>query len=728
MRSCRLLAMMMFAPSALLKGAAPDSVTTPPDGHPRTAYFSVGDNQDLLGLPLDSKVSIETAFDALHDGYQVERIWWRGAQQEIWGKNFVFRPENRLFDCIWKWWRYLAYEGVAANQLAVDAAHERKMPIWAIHNVTDCGAGPDVGYSGFPYAAEDRLRIAHPEYAPVNRWGTWRQGGPVEFAYPKARAAVIDYLVKDVVARGYNGLVLLTYAENYSQHYDDEFGFNEPIVAEFKRRYHIDIRKEDFDHTAWSRLRGEYFTQFLRELRVELGRRSRKLAVCVDGADAELPTKWSAHGGVHSSGLIHMDLATWAQEGLVDEICVWGPRDERAAALLHAMELCHGTSTVVSALRTRGWMPEGTPRVMFLGEDVESGFDYEHYIGQKDETIALAPGDKLEARDPVARRRFLTAVLKTRAMAGTEQLIDATRDADLYVRRLALRALAERGDPAAIQAVEAALRDPENSVRSRAAMGLGELAGARSFPALFDAAARDPSSFQLRIRAISEIAKKLLKEGRLSTTDKQPLIDRLHDASTEIREAALYALQVSGAPATPEVEQALEEIIQSDSSAWAREMAGVNLRSSFGATPRVVAVLEKAAQDHDDAVGMRAMAALALLGQHAAPGSELRQRILAESTEMFRRYGDDSTRSDKDWGWRVLGDALLGFGDEGRAILASLMSETGNRRLAENAWNVLYHPQGDKLYPMTLEQDCNAHAHHPFLNGGPEQRARNEEF
>jgi hypothetical protein len=687
----------------------------PADGHPRTVYFSVGDNQDLLWLPLDSQVSIETALDVLHDLYRVDRVWWRGGQEEIWGKEFVFRPENRLFDRLWRWWKFLAYEGVGTNRIAVKAARARHMPIWAVHNVTDCGSGPDVGYSGFPYAVEDRLRIEHPEYAPVNRWGTWRQGGPVEFAYPGARQGVVRYLVKHTVEGGYDGIVLLTYAENYSQRYADEFGFNEPIVTEFKRRYGVDIRSQPFDKNAWSRLRGEYFTQFLRELHASLAKHGRKIAVCVDGSDAELPTCWIAHGGVRTSGLVHMDVGRWARERLVEEVCVWAPRDDRAAALVRAMELCRGTPTVASALRTRGWMPAGTPRVMFLGHDLETGFDYEHYINQPDERVTLAPGDRLAARDPYARRRFLTAVLKKKATSATNDLTRAARDPDLYVRRLAVRALATTGDPAAEPVLQAALSDAEHSVRCQAVVALGELEGPRSLATLWEAAAREPVSFQLRFRAMSEVLHRLQAKGNLSAKDKQPIIARLRDPNPDVREAALYALQSIGAPASAEMETVLREVMQRDPSPYARELAIVNLRSSFGPKPEVVAAIRAATRDRDDATAVRAVAALALLGRHPSAGLDLRRQALAETTAMFRRYGDGCTRTDKDWGWRVAGEAIMGFGDEGTAVLSGLMADKLNRRLAELAWRVMYLRQGDQFYQTTEEDDRKAHARHPFL-------------
>ena len=56
-----------------LETAIQEMEAQPADGHPRTAYFSVGDNQDLFWLPFDSQLSIATAFDALAERYHTMR-------------------------------------------------------------------------------------------------------------------------------------------------------------------------------------------------------------------------------------------------------------------------------------------------------------------------------------------------------------------------------------------------------------------------------------------------------------------------------------------------------------------------------------------------------------------------------------------------------------------------------------------------------------------------------
>src|SRR5436305_11578509 len=80
-----------------------------PATNPQTIYFSVGDTQDLLWTPLDSKASIDAVFDVLHDKYKFHRVWCRGGQDETWGNQFELREHNRYYWRICQWWRDLHY-------------------------------------------------------------------------------------------------------------------------------------------------------------------------------------------------------------------------------------------------------------------------------------------------------------------------------------------------------------------------------------------------------------------------------------------------------------------------------------------------------------------------------------------------------------------------------------------------------------------------------------------
>ena len=144
-----------------------------------------------------------------------------------------------------------------------------------------------------PYQAEERVRIEHPEWIPCDRWGERRAPGPLEYAYPGARKQFVDRVLRHVAA--YDGVAFYTYVENYGYRYPEEFGFNEPIVSEFIRRYGVDIRTQKFDKQAWYRLRGEYVTQVLTELHAALSRKHKKLSIVVWADNPTAPMGWQKY-------------------------------------------------------------------------------------------------------------------------------------------------------------------------------------------------------------------------------------------------------------------------------------------------------------------------------------------------------------------------------------------------------------------------------------------------
>ena len=416
----------------------------PPDGNPRTVYFTVGDTQELFDFPpLDSRASIAMAFETLQQQWQVERIWWRGGQDEVWGKQFVIRPENRQFAKIWDWWRDLQYRTIGTNRIAVEEAHRRGMKIWLTYGLFDNGSQADAGYVGFPYAVEDKLRVDHPEWAPANRWGTWRQGGPIEFAYPEARQAMADYLTKYVVEGNYDGISFLTYAENFSQRYEDEFGYSAPIVEEFRKEYGVDIRREEFDRDAWRQMRGRHVTQFLRLLKKQLAAHGKQIAVCVHGQHPEKPMQWNVDGGVQTAGNFRWSVDDWLKGDVVDEIDLFTPASDAVIARLMAKIREQQSPVRLTVFRSRGNLPPKVPRVMFLGREIESGYDSEHWIDYPDEVLTPEPIDSLASQDVYAHRRVLTLALKAKQPLTPAQLSQAVSDPDMYVRRIALRTIAQ---------------------------------------------------------------------------------------------------------------------------------------------------------------------------------------------------------------------------------------------------------------------------------------------
>ena len=144
--------------------------------------------------------------------------------------------------------------------------------------------------------------------------------------------------------------------------------------------------------------------------------------------------------------------------------------------------------------------------------------------------------------------------------------------------------------------------------------------------------------------------------------------------------------------------------------------AMINPRSSFGATAELTKVLrEVMAGDSDHAVKARAAVTLATVRARAPP-SPTRKNVLADVARFFRQYGDGCRRTDREWGWRDVGNALLLFDQEGQAELATLMREADNRALSDRVWRILHLRQGDQFYPVTEEQDAAAHEFHPWLS------------
>jgi HEAT repeat protein len=87
------------------------------------------------------------------------------------------------------------------------------------------------------------------------------------------------------------------------------------------------------------------------------------------------------------------------------------------------------------------------------------------------DTLAAAARD----RDPYTRRAGIGGLRQLRDQRYTTLLIDLTRDSDDDVRYDAVGALGDTGGPGAVEALRAALDDPNGDVRQAAKWGLGDL-------------------------------------------------------------------------------------------------------------------------------------------------------------------------------------------------------------------------------------------------------------
>jgi len=126
---------------------------------------------------------------------------------------------------------------------------------------------------------------------------------------------LIDRWIGLLEGTRFDGLFLCFRSQSRPADHGDQFGFNDPVCADFRSRHGIDIRHDAFDLQTWRDLLGEYITMLLRELRHELKRRGledRRIAAGV------------ARGEILGPPLGNTTLhwRDWIRSGLVDQLIV----------------------------------------------------------------------------------------------------------------------------------------------------------------------------------------------------------------------------------------------------------------------------------------------------------------------------------------------------------------------------------------------------------------------
>lgn len=661
-------------------------------------YISTGDNHWLgQSLPIDSKASIEASFDLL-DRLGVKRVYWRGLEAATWVEGHTERPESCRYFEFWKWLRHL-YREVDPDRLAVQAARERGMEIWGVANLVDWGSQADTPpFKTFPFNSESRLRIEHPEWVPVDRYGILKQGGPIELAYPEARRALVDLHMKFMTRDGYDGMVFLTYAENHSMRFQDEFGFNEPIVKEFKKRHGIDIRYQDWTRSAsrfdWYGLRGEYVTQFLRELKAELDKTDQKLGFFLQPWRPHKPQPWNVPELMLTAGNIHFDLETWVRDGLVDNFIVYGNSHPQAQVrAIHNMRWLTRQTAVDVEILTSGpsvarWKPfqsEGVPTVVAWGDDAM-------YLDRS--FVPEQPMSSLQSDDPLLVMRALTQIVYGKSKAEVQAVAPLVRHPHLILRRLSLQALGKIGDPAAVPILENALFNPENSIRCMAALALRDNHRPESVDRMLEAMEKHGT------HPLAEIVQVTL--SRIRPVPREKLVGAYRNSdSVKVRRIAMRALQyMPDASLIPVWKDALDDEDRFTRWVAARGLAG--LRENDDA---VQLLLEAVEHQNPVAANQASVALGQMVERQDSAAVESRSAIREALTKRYSRFGDGYDGVDVDWGYRPVGIALLTLGKEGEDVLQSFINQPQNTRLAEMAWKSLYIRQRPDSFSEVTEKE-----------------------
>ncbi len=674
-------------------------------------YVSTGDNHFLgSSLPIDSPASIGATFDLFQNVNHARRIYWRGLEEACWVSTMQARPENLRYHSLWTWMQWL-YAHVNPDDLAVKAAHARGMEIWGVGTLWDWGSPADTPTFGdYPFPFESKLKLAHPEWAAMDKHGVRRQGGPIELAYPEARKALVDLHVQETLKAGYDGIIFLTYAENYSMRFQDEFGYSDPIIDDFKKLHRVDLRTEGFKRGAsredWLRLRGTYVTAYLRELHAALKAHGKKLGMIINGNDSHSSLPWNVPELTKTAGSQYMDVETWVREGLVDNLTVYG--NCSGAAQMKTTEdllfLCRQTGIEVSFMTSSPFAPgrqslydQKAACVLAVSDDaqhVARGFVPEQTL------------DALKGEDVWKRLKALDQVIEGKLTAPMEDLAPLVHSENLIERRMALQALGRSKALEVLAPIEPALLDEENGVRCAAALALGDLRSPHALHPLLESVEAHGSHMLVECAIIA-----LRKLNPLPANDLAEAVKTSKNAT--VRMVAMRALMpFATVEQMPVIRAAMNDADRF--TAYAATEAMGNIRKTNGNIFPLIDQLCKG----DPALSARAAVSLGVLAARNDPVlATQRTNMLAALKLDFERFGDGSTRDDSDWGWRPVGNALRAFGDEGEAVLRSLRDQRQDMRLAELAWRSLdLHQQPNTFSEVSEKENEEAYARRPRVD------------
>ena len=257
---------------------------------------------------LNTPERIRDALVEWKESYGLAAVLWR---QERWLPKFAniapqaFVEEPEGYGVTFK---------VDDAAIATEAAREAGIKIFCYVDMYDEGQPPHVdSFTHQRYNWESKFFAQHPEFYARDRIWQNKHWGVPEYAYDEVR----DYKCREELAYlvdnySWDGVYISTRGHRMPAEHGDQYGFNEPVVSAFNERYGVDILTHNFDLEAWRRLRGEFVTQYIREVRALCEERGLELGIGVPPGDYFGPPL----------GNLYLDWRTWIQDRIIDFIVV----------------------------------------------------------------------------------------------------------------------------------------------------------------------------------------------------------------------------------------------------------------------------------------------------------------------------------------------------------------------------------------------------------------------
>ncbi|MEP6754324.1 MAG: HEAT repeat domain-containing protein, partial [Chthonomonadales bacterium] len=483
-----------------------------------------------------------------------------------------------------------------------------------------------------------------------------------------------------------DGLMLYTYFENFDTRFTDEFGFNEPIVAEFKKRYGVDIRTQDFDHAKWGELRGEYITEFLRQLHTGLKINGKQLRICLSANNPETMQEWPFNSG-QVNMRIKMDWRTWLKEGVVDQVCVMGGSDDKGGEFIQRLLDAGAKPSQVCLFTERPfyqslkkWVDRGVTIVGWSAPFATQPL--ERYMMDE-----VSEAD-LSSLDWKRRAQALVGLKAGTLSAETQKQLEAqAADANLLVRREAMIAIARVGTKNP-KIIEDALADPESCVRTEAALAASSSMTDQMLRRLLLEVDRRPDWM------FAEAVAEAINKSKLRTSPA--LTEMLSNPSPAVRRIAAREAKAD----SETTRKLLRHILSLDTDSAARYYA---VATYVDSGVDFLQCLSTCMLDSDPIVSNQATVLTRQLASKLTPEEKRTlSRLLAG---RFLQYDSKSKRTDKDWGWRNAVDTLLVLNDQDKkSVEDQLYSD--DSVLRNYVYMGLYLPHKEHSYAPVTETEA----------------------